>query len=84
MSTRYVATELVDRCRQGKNLEAIDRLYADSIVSIEPVGSTEMPSTMRGKTAVKAKNECTAEIAVYTVANDRIVQEQFFYHMPGA
>jgi ketosteroid isomerase-like protein len=47
----------VDLCRQGKNLEAIDRLYTDDIVSIEPVGNDQMPAVRKGKPAIRGKNE---------------------------
>ena len=39
MNTQEVADKLVKYCRQGQNLEAIDELYSDSIVSVEPKGS---------------------------------------------
>jgi ketosteroid isomerase-like protein len=52
-----VANELVSLCRAGKNLDAIDRLYAPDIVSIEPVGDEQMPAEMKGRDAVRKKNE---------------------------
>jgi ketosteroid isomerase-like protein len=57
MSTQSVAQALVDLCRQGKNFEAIDRYYADDIVSTEPVGNAQMPAVIRGKPAVRGKSE---------------------------
>ena len=39
MSATEVANRLVELCRQGKNMDAIKELYADNIVSDEPVGS---------------------------------------------
>jgi len=55
MNTQQVADKLVAYCREGKNLEAIDELYSDEIVSKEPKGSsTEL---VNGKTAVIAKNQ---------------------------
>ncbi len=123
-SIATVANELVALCRAGKNLEAIDRLYAADVVSIEPVGSPEMPAEMKGRDVIRKKNawwfenyqvhradvhgpfigekqfavsfdfdvthtatgqrNAMTEMALYTVQNGRIVQEQFFYHMPGA
>lgn len=123
MSTRSVAQVLVELCRQGKNLEAIDHYYADDVVSIEPTAGSEMPAVMNGKVTVRGKNEwwlanheihratasapmvgdgqCAvyyeydvtcrpaarpmqmAEMALSTVAGDRIVRERFLYHMPG-
>lgn len=56
-STAAVATELATLCRAGRNLEAIAELYAPDIVSIEPIGSDEMPAEMHGRDAVRQKNE---------------------------
>jgi len=38
MSTQKVANRLVEMCRQGQNLEAINELYADNVVSKEMPG----------------------------------------------
>ncbi len=38
MTTREVADKLVDMCRQAKNLEAVEELYADNVVSKEMPG----------------------------------------------
>ncbi len=124
MSMPSVAQSLVDLCRQGKNIEAVDRHYADDIVSIEPAGNPQMPAVQQGKPAIRGKNEWwvanhevhsasasapmigdgqftvhfqydvtqkatgkrfqMTEIGLYTVKGDKIVQEQFFYHMPAA
>jgi len=56
-SVATVANELVALCRAGRNLEAIDRLYAADIVSIEPVGNEQMPAEMKGRDAIRKKNE---------------------------
>ena len=56
-STAAVAHELVALCRDLRNLDAIAQLYAADIVSIEPVGSDEMPAEIRGRDAVRQKNE---------------------------
>ena len=46
MTTQEIGEKLVELCRQGKALEAIESLYAPSIVSVEatpmPDGSREM------------------------------------------
>ena len=52
-----VASELVELCRAGKNLEAIDRLYSPNILSIEPVGDKQMPAELHGVDAIRVKNE---------------------------
>ena len=119
-----IGKKLVDLCKQGKNLQAIETLYAPNIVSIEAMGDETMPARMEGIQAIKGKNDwwfqnhevhggevkgpwpngdrftvyfksdvtpkagpmankrmTIEEVALYTVKNDKIVQEEFFYHM---
>jgi SnoaL-like domain len=123
-TTAAVAEELVALCRAGRNDDAIRKFYSDRIVSIEPVGSEQLPATLDGIDAVRGKNDWwtanneihsaevngpfigddqfavqftwdvtfkptgerirNTEMALYTVKGGKIVQEQFFYHMPGA
>lgn len=52
-----VGRELVDLCRRGKYLEAVERLYAPDIVSVEASGDETMPAEMRGIDAVRGKGE---------------------------
>ena len=56
-STTAVAQELVALCREGKNMDAINRLYSPDIVSIEPMGGPDMPAEMKGIDAIRGKNE---------------------------
>jgi ketosteroid isomerase-like protein len=56
-SVATVANELVALCRAGRNLDAIDRLYATDIVSLEPAGNEQMPAEMKGRDAIRKKNE---------------------------
>jgi ketosteroid isomerase-like protein len=125
MSVVEIANQLVAFCKAGKNLEAINTLYADDIVSVEahtPPGGGER--VMRGIDAVRGKSEWWAanheihsagvegpwphgddrfavrfsyditnkpsgmrismdEIAVFTLANGKIVREEFFYMPMG-
>jgi ketosteroid isomerase-like protein len=119
-----VGKKLVDLCRTGKSMEAVNTLYAPNIVSIEAMSGPSMPQRMEGLAAIKEKAEqweknhqvhkmevdgpwphgdrfvarfkldVTAktgpmagkrmtldEAALYTVKGDKIVQEEFFYHM---
>jgi len=55
MNTQEVADRLVKLCRDNKNLEAIDELYAENVVSKEPKGSDMALTT--GKSAVRKKTE---------------------------
>ena len=53
-----VAQQLADLCRRGENLQAIDTLYAEDVVSVEAMDSPgDMPRTMNGKAAVRGKNQ---------------------------
>ncbi|MEP6731249.1 MAG: nuclear transport factor 2 family protein [bacterium] len=118
-----IAHELVDLCRAGRNGDAIEQLYSEQIVSIEPVGSEAMPAELHGIDAVRnkhkwwtenmevhssevggpyvgeegfvvqftydttfkptGKRKTATELAKYTVANGKIVMEEFFYNADG-
>ncbi len=121
MTTHEVANAVIKFCSEGKFDEAIEKLYAADIVSMEagapPGGSRES----KGLAAVKAKSEYwnanheihsfkvegplvagshfsvvfkidatfkpqsrrfkLDEVAVYKVADGKIVYEEFFYSM---
>jgi ketosteroid isomerase-like protein len=51
-----VAKKLVELCNQMKNLDAVNTLYSDKIVSIEPHAMPDMPARMEGKDAIIKKN----------------------------
>lgn len=53
MNTQEVANKLVALCRENKNMEAINSLYADNIISLEPAGAPE--ERIEGLAAVRAK-----------------------------
>ncbi|WP_425235192.1 SnoaL-like domain-containing protein [Ulvibacterium sp.] len=55
MSTQEVADKLISFCRQGQFSEAINELYGQDIVSVEPDGAPE--KEVRGLEAVKQKTE---------------------------
>lgn len=128
-ATRTVADRLVELCKQGQHLAAVEQLYSDRIVSIEAMDCLEgeaetMPRRMEGIEAIRGKNQwwmdnhevhgggvsgpfmhdpdrfavvfdydvtykpqgrrCQMqEVGVYTVGDGKIVQEEFFYTMPG-
>ena len=52
-----IGRKLVDLCRQGRNLDAVSRLYADDVVSIEVHGDEKMPARMHGVAAIHGKNQ---------------------------
>ena len=57
MDTKQVGQRLVDFCRKGKNMDAINTLYSKDVVSVEPQGSEAMPAEMRGIDKIRGKNE---------------------------
>jgi ketosteroid isomerase-like protein len=61
-----IGHELVGLCRQGRNGDAIERLYSRDIVSVEPMGSEEMPAESKGIDAVHKKHDWwTANMEVH-------------------
>jgi len=57
MSTEEVATKLVEYCRKGEWMKAVDVLYAKDIVSVEPREMENMPAEMRGIDQVRGKTK---------------------------
>ena len=55
MNTQQIATRLVQLCRENKNIDAINELYSDDIISKEPKGSDR--EITKGKADIIAKNE---------------------------
>lgn len=60
-ATATVAEELVAFCRAGRNMDAINTLYSPEIVSVESMGSEEMPREMKGIDAIRQKNQWWSE-----------------------
>ena len=58
MPTAQIGQELVALCKQGKNLEAIEKLYSPNIVSVEAMAMPGMGQTQEGIEAIKSKNKC--------------------------
>ena len=119
MTTQDIANTLVNMCREGKDREAQDKLYAADAVSVEAGAMPGMDRTAKGLAAIKAKGEWwynnhevhsfkmtgpfphddrfivlfdidvthkpsgqrmqMQEAGLYTVANGKIVREEFFY-----
>lgn len=57
MTSKEIADELVALCKQGKNMEAIEKLYSSDIVSVEASASPGMDQTQTGIEAIKGKNK---------------------------
>ncbi|MBV2169433.1 MAG: nuclear transport factor 2 family protein [Bdellovibrio sp.] len=54
--TLEVGRKLVDLCKKGQNLKAVDTLYSSEIQSEEPMEMPGMPSHMKGLEAIRRKN----------------------------
>ena len=57
MTTKEIGDKLVELCRSGRNLDALDTLYSPKAVSVEATGGPEMPRVMEGLPAIRGKNE---------------------------
>ncbi|PYJ67737.1 MAG: nuclear transport factor 2 family protein [Verrucomicrobia bacterium] len=55
MNTEEVAKKLVDYCRNGEWMKALDDLYSKDIVSVEAQAGENMPAEMRGIDQVRGK-----------------------------
>jgi hypothetical protein len=57
MNSKQIGEKLVGLCSKGKNMDAIESLYHKDFVSLEAMGSPEMPQEMRGIDKIKGKNQ---------------------------
>lgn len=57
MDAMEIGQQLVTCCSEGRNLEAIDTLYAGDIVSVEAADPPEGDREMQGIDAVRGKNQ---------------------------
>jgi ketosteroid isomerase-like protein len=57
MNTEEVAKKLVELCRNGEWMKAVDELYSKEIVSVESQEMENMPAEMRGIDQVRGKTE---------------------------
>jgi len=88
--TLTVGKKLVELCREGKIMEAINELYSPEIVSIEPFSGGGMPATMKGLDAVHGKGKWwmenhevhSAEVAGPFPHGDRFIV-RFTYDVTG-
>jgi hypothetical protein len=57
MNTLEVGQKLVALCRENKNVEAVNTLYAPNVVSLEVHAMPDMPARMEGIDAIRKKNQ---------------------------
>ncbi len=87
MQTAEIGKELVALCNEGRYLEAIDKLYAEEVVSSEAFAAEGRQLRVVGKAAVRAKNAAWLErhelnivrIEGPFVARDRDLFAVYFY-----
>jgi len=56
-STLEVGQKLVEFCKQNKNVDAVNALYAPDVVSIEAAEHPGMPRRQEGIDAIRKKNQ---------------------------
>lgn len=79
-----VAQGLVELCRKGQFLEAINKYYSGDIVSVEPVSMPNMPAEMSGIDQIRGKNEwfgANNEVHGITVDGPYVGSDQFAARM---
>ena len=57
MSAKEIANKLVELCKKGEHLQAVQTLYSKDIVSVEPMAHPPMPAEMKGIEAIQGKNK---------------------------
>lgn len=57
MTTMEIAKKLVALCQQGKNMEALETLFTQDVISVEAVAMPGMQQEAKGLAAVKGKGE---------------------------
>jgi hypothetical protein len=58
---KKIGTELVSLCQQGKNIHAIEKYYADAVVSVEAAQGQGFPRELKGKQEVLGKSKWWVE-----------------------
>jgi hypothetical protein len=80
MRAQEVANRLVQLCRDGKNVDAINELYDDHIVSFEPEGSPMGGKTVGRDAVLESTNQWYSSVEEVHSAHisDPIVAGDFF------
>lgn len=61
MNTSELGKSIVEYCRKGQFLEAVEEFYAEDVVSVEGMSTPGMDRITRGKAAVLKKGEWWTE-----------------------
>jgi SnoaL-like domain len=79
MSTHEVAQKLVQFCREGKNIDAINELYADNIISLEHPGTPMERAESKDAVLEKNNNWYQSVQEVHSVEiSDPVITGEFF------
>jgi hypothetical protein len=80
MNAQEVASRLVQLCREGKNVDAINELYDDNVVSFEPEGSPMAGKTVGRDAVLESTNKWFDSVEQLHSAqiSDPIVAGNFF------
>lgn len=79
MTTQEIADRLVELCRAGKERQAVNELYADDFVSLEPDGAPNQRSVGHAAHVEKEKNFDAMVETMHEIRwSDPIVAENFF------
>lgn len=80
MNTADVANRLVELCKQSKYFDAMEELYADGIVSVEPDPTAAVAAETHGKAAVIQKSAdwvATVEIHAGSIEGPFLINDRF-------
>ena len=61
MDTKEVALKLVEHCKKGEFIQAMEALYSKDIASVEPIAIGDMPAETQGIEAVLGKGKWWTE-----------------------
>jgi hypothetical protein len=62
MNTIEIAKKLAELCKQGRNMEALDVLFADDVVSVEAVAMPGAQQEVKGLAAVRESTSGGSQI----------------------
>ncbi len=79
MTTEQVAPRLVELCRQGQFNQALDELYAEDAVSLEPEGAPFPPARSLSATREKGRQFESGLEKVHSISvSDPVVAGSYF------
>jgi hypothetical protein len=81
MTTQEIANQLVELCRRGEFEKALDDLFSDDAVSIEPYSTPDFEKETKGMKAIKEKgakwNSMVQEVHGITISDPLVATNSF-------